>query len=305
MLMNFKKLLIILLIIFPFLNSCSVDDFNDTISLEELITSYDLWYVDLNRTQGEPDVPFLLKAFTISFINGKLYANNNLVDIGSLGNGFGLQYGFYNTRNGYLEIDHDLDGKIDFEVFQESIDEIVLKDTYTGTLYYLVGYQRNEFDYDAVFYDNIEYFLQEYIAWEKTYTSPEGEINEFDAENFLAFIPENINKFLSSQDEVGTDVDLLYWDYEGEYEVFDVEGVNDEKILTLDYDFFGKEEFILYILSDEKIELYHAKSGTTYRFTGRENIRFKNSLSKQTTKKERKRFKVKRKTKKRIERYLK
>jgi len=305
MLMDFKKLLITLLIIFPILNSCSVDDFNDTISLEELITSYDLWYVDLNRTQGEPDVPFLLKAFTISFINGRLYANNNLVDIGSLGNGFGLQYGFYNTSNGYLEIDHDLDGRIDFQVFQESIDEIVLKDTYTGTLYYLIGYQRNEFDYDAVFYDNIEYFLQEYIAWEKTYTSPEGEINEFDAENFLAFIPENINKFLSSQDEVGTDVDLLYWDYEGEYEVFDVQGVNDEKILTLDYDFFGKEEFILYILSDEKIELYHSKSGTTYRFTGRENIQFKNSLSKQTTKKDRKRFKVKRKTKKRIERYLK
>ena len=103
--MDFKKLLITLLIIFPVLNSCSVDDFNDTISLEELITSYDLWYVDLNRTQGEPDVPFLLKAFTISFNNGRLYANNNLVEIGSLGNGLGLTYGYYNTRNGYLEID--------------------------------------------------------------------------------------------------------------------------------------------------------------------------------------------------------
>ncbi len=303
--MDFKKLLITLLIIFPILNSCYVDELDNTVSLEELITSYDLWYVDLNRTQGEPDVPFLLKAFTISFNNGRFYANNNLVGIGSLGSGFGLQYGFYNTRNGYLEIDHDQDGAIDFEIFQENIDEIILKDTYTGTLYYLIGYQRNEFDYDAVFYDNIEYFLQEYIAWEKTYISPEGEINEFDAENFLAFIPENINKFLSSQDEVGTDVDLLYWDYEGEYEVFDVEGVDDEKILTLDYDFFDKEEFILYILSDEEIELYHAKSGTTYRFTGRENIQFKKSLSKQTTKKDRKRFKVKRKTKKRIEKYLK
>jgi len=303
--MNFKKLLITLLIVFPILNSCSVDEFNDTISLEEVLTSYELWYVDINSTQGNPDVPFLLKAFTISFKNSKLYANNNLVGIGSLGNGYGLQYGFYNTRNGYLEIDHDLDGNIDFEVYQESIDEIVLKDTYTGTLYYLIGYQRSEFDYEAVFYDNIEYFLQEYIAWEKTYTSPEGEINEFDNENFLAFIPENINKFLSSQDEVGTDVDLLFWDYEGEYEVFDVEGVDDEKILTLDYDFFGIEEFILYILNDGKIELYHPSSGTTYWFTGRENIQFKNSLSKQTTKKDRKRFKVKRKTKKRIERYLK
>lgn len=303
--MKFKKLLITLLITFPLLNSCSVNEFDDTITLEQLVTSYDLWYVDLNRTSGEPDVPFLTKAFTISFKNGKLYANNNLVGIGSLGNGLGLIYGNYNTRNGYLEVDHDLDGKIDFEVYQLDDDEIVLKDTFTNKSYYLIGYQRNEFDYNAIFYDNIEYFLQEYIAWEKVFTSQEGEVNEFDSENFLAFIPENINKFLSSQDQIGTDVDLLYWDYEGDYEVFDVEGVDDEKILTLDYDFFGKEEFILYIINDERIELYHQKSGTTYRFAGRENIQFKNSLDKQTTKKDRKRFKVNRKTKKRIERYLK
>jgi len=300
--MKIQKLLFILLISLPLLTACSSDDPVDTISLEELLSSYELWYVDLNNTDGNPDVPFLNKAFTISFKNGVLYANNNLVGIGDLGNGYGLAYGRYSTRNGYLEVDHNDDGIYDFEVYQLNSEEIVLKDTYTNTSYFLIGYQRSEFDYDAVFYDNIEYFLQEYIAWEKTFTSIEGEINAFDAENFLAFIPDNINIFWSSKDEVGTDIDLLYWDYEGAYEVFDVQGTDYEKVLTLDYEFFGKEEFILYINNDDEIELYHALSGTTYRFTGRENIQFKNSLSKQATNKDRTRFKVKRKTKKRIKR---
>lgn len=301
--MKIIKLLLILVISLPLLTSCSNDNNDNSISLEELLTSYDLWYVDLNSTQGDPDaVPFLTKAFTVSFKNGLFYANNNMVGIGTLGNGLGLTYGFYDTRDGYLEVDHDLDGRVDLEVYQINSEEIILKDIYTNTSYYLIGYQKNEFDYDAVFYDNIEYFLQEYIAWEKIFTSVEGEINAFDAENFLAFIPDNINIFWSSKDEVGTDIDLLYWDYEGNYEVFDVEGVDDEKVLTLDYEFFGKEEFILYIIKDDEIELYHPQSGTTYVFAGRGNIQFKNSLSKQATNKDRKRFKVNRKTIKRLKR---
>ena len=44
------------------------------------------------------------------------------------------------------------------------------------------------FDYDFVFYDNIHYFLQEYEAWEKTFTSEIGAINEFDNENYLQFL---------------------------------------------------------------------------------------------------------------------
>jgi len=298
--MRIQKIIIALLITFPFLSSCDEEIFiDDSISLEQLITSYDLWYVDLNRTNN-PDIPFLTKAFTISFRSGRFYANNNLVGIGSIGNGLGLIDGSYSTRNEFLQIDHDFDGKIDFEVVQINREEIMLIDLYTDTPYYLIGYETNEFDYDALFYDNIEYFLQEYIAWEKTYTSVVGEPNEFDSENFLAFIPENINTFWSSIDPVGTNVDALIWDYIGNYEVFDVVGVQNEKILTLDYESFGKEEFILYVLSDEKIELYHANSGTTYQFTGRQNIQFKNASSKKVENKGRKRFKVNRKTKKRI-----
>jgi hypothetical protein len=40
-----------------------------------------------------------------------------------------------------------------------------------NTTYYLIGYQRSNFDYDRLFYDNIHYFLQEYKAWEKVYTN--------------------------------------------------------------------------------------------------------------------------------------
>ncbi len=275
------------------------DDFDDSISLEQLVTSYDLWYVDFNRTTGNGDVPFLSKAFTISFQNGRLYSNNNLVGIGSIGNGIGSQIGYYNTINGVLEIDHNLDGFIDLQVVQISNDEIRIRDTFSNTTYYLIGYFTNTFDYDLVFYDNIEYFLQEYVAWEKTFTSNIGALNEFDDENFLEFTPDgNASVFRSSKDDFGTDIDFLNWDFIGDYEVFDVTGVDDLKILTLDYDFFDNEEFELSVIDDGKISLFHQASGTTYEFTGRGNIQFKNGGTKVELR-NKKRFKTNRKTKKR------
>ena len=113
--MKTLKLLFLTLITGILLSSC-VD--RNVISLEEVVSGYDLWYVDYNRTEGNGDVPFLSKAFTISFINGNLYANNNLVGIGATGNGYGIRVGYYDTYNGILEIDHSLDGYFDFEVVQ-------------------------------------------------------------------------------------------------------------------------------------------------------------------------------------------
>ena len=284
-------------------SSCVItnDDFynDDYISLEQVVTSHDLWYVDYNKTTGTGDVPFLSKAFTISFLDGHLYANNNLVGLEAIGNGFGLQIGYYETYNGVLEIEHDLDGFIDLEVQQLSNDEIRIRDTYTNTAYYLIGYQRNNFDYDLVFYDNIEYFLQEYVAWEKTYTSQEGALNEFDNENFLQFTPEDYNTFRSSQDEFGTDIEYINWDYVGGYEVFNVEGYDDLKILTLDYEFFDNEQFELSVINDGEINLFHVDSETTYEFVGRNNIQFKNTSEKSEKVEQRNRFKVNRKTIKR------
>lgn len=46
--------------------------------------------MDVNATQGFGEVPFMQVAFTLSFRNGTLFTNNNLVGLGSQGNGFGV-----------------------------------------------------------------------------------------------------------------------------------------------------------------------------------------------------------------------
>jgi len=90
------------------------DDFieESAFNTDQVLQSYDLWYVDINETRGNGEVPFLQRAFTLSFINGALYANNNIVGIGKTGDGFGIDVGFYSTLRGVVEIDHDIDGVV-------------------------------------------------------------------------------------------------------------------------------------------------------------------------------------------------
>lgn len=290
-----KTSIAILLTAFLF-TSCIVEEdtyYNDEVSLDEILQSNDLWYIDYNQTTGSGDVRFLSLAFTLSFHNGKIYANNNLVDLGLVGNGYGDQIGFYSTYGHEVRIDHDLDGNLDLEVIQISNNRIKLRDNYSNVTYTLNGYSVNTFDYDQVFYDNLEYFLQEYHTWEKI-TTTGGQINLFDDENFLAFIPDNVNAFKSSQDINGTSITNLLWDFTGEYEVFDIDGYDDIKDLTLYYDNNGTEEFELSVIDDGTISLYHYSSDTTYEFEGLENIIYKKG---DLTKESRKRFKVNRKTK--------
>lgn len=298
--MKTLKLLLAFVLTTTLFTSCIIEDngiIDDRITLEELVTSYDLWYVDYNKTTGNGEVPFLSKAFTISFQNGRLYANNNIVGIGTVGNGYGLQIGFYDTRNGVLEVNHSNDGFIDLRVEQVSRDQIRIVDTRNGVTYYLDGYQKGNFDYDTVFYDNIEYFLQEYTAWEKSFASQEGQVNAFDNENFLEFTPEgNKSVFKSSKDKTGINIADIKWDFIGDYKVYDVNGKENLKILTLDYDGPDNEEFELSVINDGKIKLYHSKSGTTYEFTGLGNIRYKKGSTKQKVR-HTKRFKVNRETK--------
>lgn len=244
----------------------------------DVLVSNDLWYVDLNSSQGNLDIPFMTRAFTLTFDYGTLYANNNLVGIGSAGSGTGIDVGIYDTFSNVLTIDHDIDGIHEFEVFVRSFDRIELRDTYTGTRYFLDGYSVASFDYDQLFYNNVQYFLQEYGAWEKTFTSNAGAINEFDAENYLKFIPGvNADVFESSKNRNGSGIGGLYWDYEGEYWVEDSSPGSLNKHLTLDYDFLGNDYFDLYIIDDRTIELFHESSGTTYEFTGRNFIQLKST----------------------------
>jgi hypothetical protein len=254
-----------------------VDEYDNTpqISLNQLLGSYELWYVDINATKGYGETPFLQKAFTMSFINNNVLANNNIVGLGNTGNGFGIKIGTYDAYDMVLDVYHVIDGFETFDVYQIDNNTIELYNPNNDTSYFLEGYQRSNFDYDFVFYDNIHYFLQEYNAWEKVYTSDYGAINEFDNENFLQFLAGgNDSEFRSSQDVNGTSPNNLYWDYTGVYGVGNITGNNKLKTLTLDYDYFDNEYFELSVINDGKIELYHPTSGTAYEFVGRGYIQF-------------------------------
>lgn len=275
--MKAKKLLLGFLLIGTLMTSCYTevileDDFieESSFNTDQVLQSYDLWYVDINATKGNGEVPFLQRAFTVSFDNGKLYANNNIAGLGKTGNGFGVNVGYYEPLRGMVEIDHDVDGLWLLDVYAVNGTTIELYDKASNTSYYLKGYQQNNFDYDMVFYDNIHYFLQEYDAWEKVYTSEEGAINDFDDENFLQFVASADGDFFrSSIDRTGTSPNKLQWDFEGDYEVYDVENDETLKTLTLSYDFMGNDYFELYVINDSTIELYHPSSETVYEFRGK------------------------------------
>ncbi|WP_405574101.1 nicotinic acid mononucleotide adenyltransferase [Winogradskyella sp. Asnod2-B02-A] len=259
--------------------SCYVEETHyvdePSISLNQLLNSYDLWYVDINETQGYGETPFLQIAFTVSFKNGIMYANNNLVGIGSQGNGYGVEIGYYDAYDMILDVNHIIDGYDSFDVYQVDNNTIELYNPFNDTSYFLDGYQRSNFDYDYVFYDNIHYFLQEYDAWEKTYTSNYGALNDFDNENYLQFLSGGSDDtFRSSQDANVYNTDNIYWDFTGSYGVGNVSGNMYLKTLTLDYDFFDNEFFELSVINDSKIELYHSNSGTLYEFQGRGYIQY-------------------------------
>lgn len=256
----------------------------------QVLQSFDLWYIDINETTGNGEVPFLQRAFTISFDNGNVYANNNIAGLGKTGNGYGIQIGYFNTFPGTLEIDHDIYGRWLLDVFAVNGNTLELYDANSNTSYYLRGYQMNRFDFDLVFYDNIKYLLQEYDVWEKTYTSEVGALNEFDRENFLQFFENGRGDvFKSSTDPIGSAINNLQWDYRGDYTVYDVENDETLKTLTLGYDFMGNDYFELYVINDSTIELYHPRSGTVYRFKGRGYIQY---LKSDTTLEEKKRKKT-------------
>tara|TARA_R110001583_G_scaffold103863_4_gene251170 strand:+ start:2173 stop:2352 length:180 start_codon:yes stop_codon:yes gene_type:complete len=56
--------------------------------------------------------------------------------------------------------------------------------------------------------------------------------------------------------------------------VANVQGYNNLKGLTLDYDSWGNEEFELSVINDKEISLYQNVSGKTYEFTGRGYIQY-------------------------------
>ncbi len=301
------KLLFAICIAVTTLTSCVVRNeeviVNDFVPTESIVSGYDLWYVDVHRTQGSAEIPFLSKAFTVSFLNGNMYANNNIVDIGRTGNGLGISVGTYRTfDDGVIETFHRRDGDYSFDVIELSSNEIRLDDLNNNVSYFLIGYQRDDFDYDKLFYDNIEFFLQEYIAWERVETR-DGTPNPFDNEHYLQFTPEDNTTFYSSHDAFGTNVASINWDFVGGYTIANITGYDDLKFLTLNYDGGDTEEFELSVVNDGEIALFHLDTETTYVFEGRGYIQFLKGDVKVSQKlvrnSDRKRTKIKRKEVKR------
>ena len=132
--MKTVKLLLSFALTTTLLTSCYVEtniiDDEPTISINQLLGSYELWYVDINSTSGFGETPFLQKAFTISFRNGVMYANNNLVGIGSSGNGYGIAVADYDAYNMILDVTHDADGFETFDVFQIDNNTFGIYDTF-------------------------------------------------------------------------------------------------------------------------------------------------------------------------------
>lgn len=266
--MKAVKLLLSVLAL-TFLVSCSSD--NDIpppvepISLYELLAEYEVWYVDYGKSYGTGDVYYVAQAFTLSYLNGVMHANNNLVGIGETGNGLGIDVGTYDTNGMTLITNHNIDGRIDFHVKQLNVNTIELYNFEEDVTYVLEGFQTTTFDYDGLFYDNLDLMVQEYDGWEKTYVSDDGDLNPFDDENYLTFFYEDgDNTFLSSIDETGLEIGDVIWDYQGLYNI-----TIDSQILTLNYDGGDTEKFDLTVINDNVLEMYHLSSGTTYQFTGR------------------------------------
>lgn len=259
------------------------------------VEDYDLWYVDYHQTLGEDTVPYMKLAFTLSFKRGNMFANNNISEIGYTGNGYGIQVGNYSWVGNTLHTQHDIDGVDAYEITQISQNEIEMYHHDTRTTYFLIGYEVDEFDYDKLFYENIEYLLQDFEIWTKTVRSPDGWFNEFDYENYLKFTPEYDRTFYASNNTLGTNIDFINWNYSGAYEVFDVEGYENLKILTLSYDSQSTETFELVVINDSIVELFHIASGTTYSFEGSYFIQYlKNGRKESIKRNDRERTKIKR-----------
>jgi len=125
------KIVLSFAFIATFLTSCytevAVDDFNNiepTISINQLLSSHEIWYVDINSTLGYGETPFLQKAFTVSFINNVVYANNNIAGLGANGDGFGIDVGEYDAYNMILDVQHDIDGFSTFDVYEVDYNTI-------------------------------------------------------------------------------------------------------------------------------------------------------------------------------------
>lgn len=235
-------------------------------STSQKVFSQDLWI--LQESNGAV-VPFIDRAFTISMSGGDLYANNNIFRLGAIGDGYGDRIGSVSFYKDLLELNHQQEGLFAFYVDRINVNTIRLTEIDTGVFYVFTGYRLNHFNFDQLFFENLEFLLQEFQAWENTQTL-NGVSNRFDQENYIQFQPNGV--FRTSIDPNGLSIDRVLWKYTGTYQVETIPNNLEQKRLFLSYADGSRESFLIKVNQDYEVSLCHDQSRTDYVFTGRKNI---------------------------------
>jgi len=145
--------------------------------------------------------------------------------------------------------------------------------------YTLNGYNKSNYNYQNVVYNNIGLLLQEFVAWKKV-SAIGGFKNPFDNKNFLGFETFD-NEFVSSNSPSNSSLNNINWNSGGYYSVLNTIDVR-KKILWLDFP-DRRDIFELTLANnglDNKIYLYHIESGRSYTFVGDGYIQFMRSQKK-------------------------
>ena len=66
--MKSVRFLLVMIVTGTLFSSCSLsieDDTQNNRYIKEIVSEYDLWYIDYHRTLGNGDIPFISRAFTM------------------------------------------------------------------------------------------------------------------------------------------------------------------------------------------------------------------------------------------------
>ena len=213
------KNLLSLLFSIILLTSCGSDDDStnppQSKSIEELLESYDLWYVEPDQPSSDFDLG--QDAITFSFVNNELYANKNLVgfDPSTMGNIETTYTVEQEGSNASITIDDT-----EFTIFGVNGNSVKLVNSYDNTTaFYITGYTTEDFpSLEILYYERMPHFFNEYQFWQKTLTeNPDENDGDFSTINYIDFF--GGRNFRSSEDVEGLTYDEINWQHQGSYKL--------------------------------------------------------------------------------------
>ena len=264
------------------LTSCGSDDDSNTPSqsksIEELLESYDLWYVEPDQPSSDFDLG--QDAITFSFVNNELYANKNLVgfDPSTMGNIETTYTVEQEGSNASITIDDT-----EFTIFGVNGNSVKLVNSYDNTTaFYITGYTTEDFpSLEILYYERMPHFFNEYQFWQKTLTeNPDENDGDFSTINYVEFF--GGRSFRSSEDVEGLTYDEINWEYEGSYrlttEYGEEESISNELIFIYNTD-EGEEEIPndtlkVNVVDESKIQFSEPGLNINYTFEGTINTPF-------------------------------